>query len=121
MKKLLVLFLLVSSFAQIRAEDEAQPEKKIDNSLETRLANFRIDENFRAGEYLIYDCGKKAFTCVDENSFDTCKLRREESRDKNRRVLLCAPLKKFSNRESCLLYNYELIQKAHTEKFCYRK
>jgi hypothetical protein len=118
--KILIFYLFIL-FPLLPTVVSAEAEKKIDNSLETRLSNFKIDENFRAGEYLIYDCKKKAYTCVDDNSFETCKMRREESKNKKQRVYLCAPLKKFPNRKACLLYNYDVIQAVNTDRFCFPK
>lgn len=97
----------------------AQTEKKIDDSLEAKLSNYKIDEHNRAGEYLIFDCKKKAYTCVDENSFETCKTRREDSKQKRSRQYLCAPLKKFDDREKCLIENYKAIEAVNFERFCF--
>lgn len=118
MKSKLHLFL-VTIFVCLSAT--AQTEKKIDNSLETKLANFKINELYRAGEYLIYDCRLKAFTCVDENSNETCKMRREDSKARKNRKLSCAPLKKFDDREKCLIENYKALEAAHFERFCFQK
>lgn len=111
--------LSIFVFAFICLSANAQTEKKIDDSLETKLANFKIDEHYRAGEYLIFDCKKKAYTCVDENSNETCKLRREESKAKGIRPYLCAPLKKFADREKCLVENYKVVEAVNFERFCY--
>jgi hypothetical protein len=114
MRPVSLLFLLIFS-SQLFAATE---EKRIDDSLETKLANFKIDQYFRAGEYLVYDCQKKAYTCVDENSFETCKLRREDSKNKKQKEYWCAPLKKFENREKCLQQNYATLEAVHITRFC---
>ena len=99
----------------------AQTEKRIDNSLETKLSNFKIDRDNRAGEYLIFDCKKKAYTCVDENSYENCKMLREDSKLKRSRKLTCAPLRKFADREKCLIENYKAIEAVNFERFCFPK
>ena len=122
MKAALSILTLILLCLSIQADaQDTQAEKIIDNSLETKLANFKIDQHYRAGEYLIFDCKKKAYTCVDENSYETCKTKREESKAKGIRPYFCAPLKKFADREKCLIENYKAVEAVNFERFCYPK
>lgn len=84
-----------------------------------RKSDYAINTSYRGGEYLIYDCKGKYYTCVDDTSYDACKIKRKDSKDKNELKYACAPLKKFKDKEECLAYNYKAIEAVSVKRFCY--
>ncbi|MBY0416047.1 MAG: hypothetical protein K2Q18_17885 [Bdellovibrionales bacterium] len=126
----LLLTFLASSLVNVRAQEKAEEYRDAfkgaaparDYTLEEKLAHYKMDDELRSGFYLIYDCDKKAFTCVDDVSFNYCKDRRNNlSYFEKEKKYACAPLKKYVDREACLHANYEVMQAAPFTRFCYVK
>ncbi len=88
---------------------------------ETRKPDFQIDDRYKAGEHLIYDCQKKHFACVNLDGYTLCEVARTKSRELKQTELACAPLKSFQNKKSCLLTNYNVIERNAWKRFCFPK
>lgn len=78
----------------------------------------RIDLKYRSGGYLIYDCADQHFVCVDSRGFSQCQLDREFSRESERLILACSPLKRFNSFELCLDELYRLMHQARPKTIC---
>jgi hypothetical protein len=101
MVKLLV-FLILSSFPQDR-----EPHKSV-----------QISIGYFSGEYLIYDCQKGSFICVDEFGFQDCLASRENAIRVSQPNLPCAPLKKFTHFDDCEIAQYKEIESPKEKIFC---
>lgn len=112
MKLVSVLFIVCFSTA-IWGQDPLSSEDK--------LAHYKMDANYRSGQFLIYDCDKKIYTCVDDLSNEDCKDKRAKNIFMREKLYSCAPLKKYSDRIECLKDNYQIMEKAPFTRFCYPK
>ena len=78
----------------------------------------RIDLKYRSGGYLIYDCSDQHFVCVDAKGFSQCQLDREVSRERERLILACSPLKRYETFDLCLSELYRLMHQASSKTIC---
>lgn len=108
MKLVLFLFFIHQSFGQ-KLEDEFKKDFKSD---------YRIDEKYSGGKYLIFNCEKSHFACVDYYSFLNCAEERKQAFNKKSTVLPCAPLLKLEDKTFCIKKNYELVYLNAAKRFC---
>lgn len=108
--KLTILLFAMMSVSQLLAQD---------SELEAKKSQYPINSRYKAGQYLIYDCFGRYYTCVEEDSYLACKTKREQNQTKG--AYLCAPLKKFKNKEECVAQNYQAIETNTLQRFCYPK
>ena len=106
----LIVLILCGSLG---AEEKAQP----DNT----KTDYRIDWTYHGGEYLIYDCSRAHYACVDLEGQNNCVEERKFALQMNARIYPCAPLKKFSHKKLCVLKNYEVVDLNAVKRFCYPK
>ncbi len=123
MRILSLLGALVLSGAQAQLIKPVEPKRNVLEGLtEEQLRNEiilpRIDLKYRAGGYLIYDCADQHFVCVDSRGFSQCQLDREFSRENERLILACSPLKRFESFELCLDELYRLMHQASAKTIC---
>jgi len=78
----------------------------------------QYDYRFYAGEYLIYDCKKRHFACVNKNGFEYCRLARKKTKLERHSVYACAHLKSFQTLTNCLEKQYEMIHSLPSKLFC---
>ncbi len=90
-----------------------------DNS--TKKLEYQIDDRYKAGEYLIYDCQKQHFACVNKDGYSRCGMARTKSRESKQTQYDCAPLKIFQNKKSCVLTNYDVVERNAWKRFCFPK
>ncbi len=112
MKILLLLILQLN----IEAADTAN----------TPAANFRkedypLDDKYKGGPYLIYDCERKHYACVDVDGHELCKTARQKSIDEKTKEYACAPLKIFDEKKKCIIKNYEVMERNAWKRFCFIK
>lgn len=110
MKKYFVLFLLA---ANVYCETNQTGENHI--------ADYPIDLKYKAGSYLIYDCKRSHYACVDKDGHSSCKEERAFAIQTKEKALPCAPLKKFDDKKSCVLKQYEVVAINAAKRFCYPK
>lgn len=77
-----------------------------------------ISENYQAGQFLIYDCKEKHFTCVLKEYHDECQFKRDEELKKGSEEFSCAPLGEFPTKKSCFQRQLFLTSNAHGTRFC---
>lgn len=78
----------------------------------------RISNKWYRGNYLIYDCSKGNYICVNDISFLTCGDQREADINERLTNLRCAPLKRFDSQEECFKVQYEKIHNQMPKLFC---
>ncbi|MAF78833.1 MAG: hypothetical protein CME63_07940 [Halobacteriovoraceae bacterium] len=78
----------------------------------------RISNKWFRGSYLIYDCSRGNYICVNYQSFYKCTNEREEDKKESRPALRCAPFKKFATQEKCFGEQYRQIQNQKPKVFC---
>ncbi|MBC7427101.1 MAG: hypothetical protein H7336_00725 [Bacteriovorax sp.] len=110
--KFLVLLTVLFSIQGHAQEDEALTEKK---------SNYQVNDDYKAGNDLIYDCARIAYACVDEDGYNKCNEKRKEAIEKKIEPYPCAPLKKFPTKINCAQKNYEVIESLAKKRFCYPK
>lgn len=109
MKYVIVLFLIFSN-QSMQAED---------NDWDTKRSNYAIDWKYHAGQFLIYDCDRKHYACVDSDGFDKCTTARNKSKAEKAKKYSCAPISKYENKEACVLANYKVLESLALKRFCY--
>lgn len=80
-----------------------------------------ISEVYRSGNFLIYDCVRGNYACVNKDGFEYCKSVREESLKEGDKILSCAPLKKFNRYQFCIEQQKVLVDYPVDKLFCIRK
>lgn len=78
----------------------------------------RISDKWFRGNYLIYDCEKGNFICVNLFSFNQCQSQREEDKKQKQTHLRCAPFKKFPTQKKCFAEQYRQIENQKPKVFC---
>ncbi|MDO9181697.1 MAG: hypothetical protein Q7U04_04775 [Bacteriovorax sp.] len=117
MMKIFFLISLLGTgiFAKAFAEVPESAELSI------RAPDYKIDWKYNAGEYLIYDCERKHFACVNATGNDNCVEERRYALVTKAAVYPCAPLKKFKNKKECVENNYKIVELDAPKRFCYPK
>ena len=110
MKWLFLIFLSCKVFAQSGNDVIASPK-----------GVYRIDGNYLAGKYLIYDCEKKHYACVDSDGNSRCKELRSDAIASKAQIYPCAPLSAYADKKSCVEKNYKFIESNANKRFCYPK
>jgi hypothetical protein len=80
---------------------------------------YQLNDKYRGGNNLIYDCQGLYYVCVKNEGRDNCAESREEALKLKLNKYPCVVLKSFSNKEDCLRKNYELLNSEATKRFCY--
>jgi hypothetical protein len=103
-----LLVLLI--FLQTSQAQQREPHKSV-----------QISIGYFSGEYLIYDCIKGNFACVDAESFEDCQESRGHFIKISEPKLPCVPLKKFPHFEDCEVAQYKEIESPRKKEFCFLK
>lgn len=90
-------------------------------SVFAQQADYPMDERYKAGDNLIYDCARKHYVCVNKDGWEKCQNAREISMEKMQKEYACAPLKQFSENEKCVLKNYQVEESNAWKRFCFPK
>lgn len=114
MKTLYFLFLILWSL-NVPAQTEQLSVS------EERKSSYKIDWKYTAGSYFIFDCERLHFACVDLDGHNNCSEERKFAVGKKAPRYPCAPLGKFSDKKTCVLKSYEIIDYNPTRRFCYPK
>jgi hypothetical protein len=121
MAKIIILYGSLFMFLSYGA-DENKNELAISyEKLKARKSNnseFLISSEYRNGEHLIYDCKKRHFACVNDESFEYCQKKRKESFKLRYTHHTCVPLKKFKDQPSCFEKQIEIIGQIPNKNFC---
>lgn len=107
------LLVLMAISLAVRAEDKPKSASSVSNE------EYRISDRYKGGEFLIYDCKLEFFACVNAEGQTDCLTRRNTAISSKKKVYPCAPLRKFSDKESCVLKNYALMETGKLKRFCY--
>jgi hypothetical protein len=96
--------------AQVDAEPSIAPK-----------SDFQIDWKYRAGPYLIFDCERNHYACVDTFGNSNCQEERNFAIGKKLISYPCAPLKKFDDKKACVEKTYQIMGRNALHRFCYPK
>ena len=94
-----------------------EKKKKIEE-VDFRRPEHFISKIYRSGHYLIYDCHKRHFACVNKGSFEYCQKRRKTALLLKKKRVPCAPLKNFSLLDKCIKNQLKFIGETVNKKFC---
>lgn len=86
---------------------------------ESRKTDYQIDWKYKGGEYLIYDCERIHYACVNIDGFQNCKEERNYAVETKAPKYPCVPLKKYEDKKSCVKKNYEVVDRNVVKRFCY--
>lgn len=115
MIKIFILLLIYSSAVT------AQNNQALNNNESYKKQDYPLDWKYHAGEYLIYDCERAHYACVNKEGNDNCREERSEAIEKKLPQYPCAPLKKFENKKECVKENYHIQDIGAKKRFCYPK
>ena len=82
---------------------------------------YQLDWKYRAGQYLIYDCDRGHYACINKTGLDNCVEERNYAIAIKAKSLKCAPLKNFTNKKECIEKSYKLVDIGAIKRFCYPK
>ncbi|EQC46106.1 hypothetical protein [Bacteriovorax sp. Seq25_V] len=91
-----MIFLLFSFFT---FGDEFEYYKR-------NIEEVQLNQKYRRGEYLVYDCEYKHFACINRDSLVNCKLPS------------CLNIRKYSNQPECFQAQEAGMQKSRTDRYC---
>jgi hypothetical protein len=78
-----------------------------------------IADNYDAGNFLIYDCLEKHWTCVTEDYFKQCESKRKKDlRNPEAIYHTCAPVGSFPTKRSCFQRQLFMTSQDHGARFC---
>ena len=120
-KSLFFFSFLCSNLLAVDDTNFQKSQKEAEEKNLRRREEYHIDGKFSAGKNLIYDCRKKHYACVNEASYINCREERNDLIKINSESYNCAPLKQFSDKEDCVLKNYDVQVRNPLRKFCFRK
>jgi hypothetical protein len=118
-----IFFFFLNAFV-INAEESIKLEvKKTEAEIyaESIKTDYKMDWKYSAGEYLIYDCERKHFACIDKSSQENCVEERAFALAQKLPSLPCAPLKKYTDKTACVHENYKVVDINALKRFCYPK
>lgn len=78
----------------------------------------QISRDYYSGSFLIYNCQDNYWACVDEYSYELCKLRRESDLNSYDNILRCAPIKKYEEKEDCAKVQVLKMEMSESKAFC---
>lgn len=123
----LLIFCALICSASLFASDEKTQKDPKENIRQEKIdkyelrADKHIGPKLFSGSYLIYDCQKKFYACVNDFSFEECTEKRAKSIADNKKIYACAPIKKFNSYLECSEYNLKIIDEGMTTRFCFPK
>ena len=85
------------------------------------ISDYEINWKYKAGEYLIYDCERRHYACVNHEGNSNCLEERNFAIKKKLNNYPCAPLAKFDDKKSCVEKNYKIVDIDAPKRFCYPK
>lgn len=91
------------------------------STLHAQIGDYAIDDHYKAGNNLIYECARKHYVCVNNDGWEKCTAAREYSIERKEKVYLCAPLKKYDEKTKCVVKNYQVVEKNVWKRFCFPK
>jgi hypothetical protein len=107
-------FLSFLTFLTFKSLAQSGPE-----GIESSRGAYKIDTRYFAGKYLIYDCERKHYACVDLAGHSKCKEMRQSSIENKSKLYPCAPLSAFDDKKSCVEKSYNLVELNTAKRFCY--
>ena len=107
------MFLLLSANAY------TETKKELGAIDDYRESDYRIDAKYWAGEYFIYDCERKHYACVTQESNNNCIEERNIAIGKKTNFYPCAPLSKFADKKSCVEASYKTVDRNLFKRFCW--
>ena len=117
-----LVFFTLTSFTVSAGDKSRLAYEEIESaemtSEEKRRSEVWISTEFRQGNFLIYDCKKRHFTCVNDEGYLKCGNKREYSYKKRKLNLQCAPLKEYINQKRCFKAVYNMVHSIKSKKFC---
>lgn len=100
-----------------KSKEEMLEEREVDKFARQKEEP-RISNKWFRGSFLIYDCVKGHFACVNQVSFYKCEEQRAEDIEENRPRLRCSPFKSFKEYESCIAMNYKKMHNQLPKLYC---
>lgn len=126
-----VIFLALIQWGTLALADTQTPEEvSVQNTPKVEAAvdvdeffkymnEPRISLEYNRGEYLIYDCKKQSFICVNKESFEACGENRVLAKEEKKHNLACAPLLSFKTQKACFEKQITNIERARIKTYCY--
>ena len=108
-------FLLILFFTKTYAATEDEMLAK------NRIIDYQMDWKYSAGDYLIFDCERGHYACVNEEGNTNCVEERNFVLEKKAKFYPCAPLGKFASKRSCIENSYKIVDINAPRRFCYPK
>lgn len=93
-------------------------EEQNRGELQKSIEEPRISNKWFRGNYLIYDCDKGFYACVNNRSFIQCTDQRTIRIEERRPALGCAPLKRFDSQKECFKVQYAKMHNQVPKIFC---
>lgn len=78
----------------------------------------QISSKYYSGQFLIYDCESKHWSCVDKDGFKECQESRDQSKKEFKTYLKCAPIKEYKNLKECISHQKRKVHHPESTNFC---
>lgn len=86
-----------------------------------RAENFQMDWKYTGGKYLIFDCERSHYACVNKEGQDNCLEERKYALEIKAKSYPCAPLRVFSDQVACIKESYKIVDIGANKRFCFPK
>lgn len=115
------IFCILIFITHLGAEEIVLPNpNEIEKEFErSKIEEYQITTQFKAGSNLIYNCRDEHYACVDKDGLNLCQDIRDMSIKKKSQNLGCVIIEKFEEKDKCILRNYELQNRKIKKKFCH--
>lgn len=81
-----------------------------------------LADDYEAGEFLIYDCEEKHWTCVLESYYQDCQAKRaKDLENPNSYDHTCVPVETFPNKRACFQRQLFLVTNNYSQRFCQKE
>lgn len=86
---------------------------------DTRKTDYQINWKYKGGEYLIFDCERDHYACVNADGFQNCQEERNFAIEIKAPKYPCVAFKKYDSKKLCVVKNYEVVERNVLKRFCY--
>lgn len=78
----------------------------------------QISQKYYDGPFLIYDCEKSHWACVDKDGKVDCDKARDFAKINFRKNLACVVFKEFKSRKDCELFQQKKVNNPGGKEYC---
>lgn len=83
--------------------------------------SIRISDKYYSGQFLIYDCASKHWTCVDEDNLKECLESKKVAITDNEKTFPCIYFEEYDTIKKCNAFMQTKVNAPDSKRFCHNK